>query len=68
MITSHTHTTQLLHDSIAMENAKTWDELNAICMGIEAKHRVEGIAEVDRKAYEMVKQEHARRVARAMVA
>ena len=55
-------------DSLAMENARTWEALEAVCRSIEARHAVEGISAIDLAAYEAVKAQHAKRVARVMVA
>jgi len=53
----------LLRDSIALENAKSWRELEYVCRNIEARHKVEGISPVEKAAYENVKREHLLRVA-----
>lgn len=63
-----TATELLLRDSIAMENCKTYRELEYVCLGIEARHRVEGVSDADLAAYENVKREHILRVTRGLVA
>lgn len=57
-----------LRDSIAMENCKTFRDLQYVCIGIEARHAVEGISEADLAAYEAVKAQHVKRVAHGLVA
>jgi len=59
---------RLASDIIAMESAKTYSELEATCLHIEARHRVEGISGSDERAYELVKAAHVRRVARTFAA
>jgi hypothetical protein len=56
-----------LRDSIAMEDCKTWRELEYVCRNIEARHVVEGISDMDRSAYEAVKEQHKRRVLKAVL-
>lgn len=68
MSPSERQTMRLLRDSLAMENARTWDELQRACINIEARHAVEGVSDVDRAAYEAVKSQHAQRVIRVLVA
>jgi hypothetical protein len=55
-------------DSLEMEKARTWAELEIACRNIEARHVVEGINDIDRQAYELVRERHKQRVSRAMVA
>lgn len=55
-------------DSLKMEGARTWRDLETVCREIEARHAVEGISEIDRKAYELVREQHKQRVSSAMVA
>lgn len=55
-----------IRDSIAMEDAKTFNELSYICRNIEARHAVEGISDSDLAAYENVKAQHVRRVTNAV--
>lgn len=56
----------MLRDSIQMENCKTYRELEYVCRNIEARHRVEGIGEHDRRTYEAEKDKHTTRVLRAV--
>lgn len=58
----------LLRDSLAMENCKTWAELEYVTRNIEARHAVEGISALDAEAYENVKAQHVRRVVRVYAA
>lgn len=57
-----------IRDSVAMETAKTFRELEYICRNIEARHAIEGISAADLIAYENVKAQHVKRVIRGMVA
>lgn len=57
-----------IRDSIQMEGAKTFRELDYACRNIEARHRVEGISEADEIAYENVKRRHLERVLRGVKA
>lgn len=57
-----------LRDSVEMESAKTWRELDYICRNIEARHRVEGITAADLASYENVKKRHVERVVMGVVA
>jgi hypothetical protein len=57
-----------IRDSVQMEGAKSYRELEYVCRNIEARHRVEGISDADLAAYENVKAEHIKRVVRGMVA
>jgi len=56
-----------IRDSVQMESAKTWRDLEYICRNIEARHRVEGISEADLAAYANVKEQHKQRVLRAVL-
>lgn len=56
-----------IRDSVQMEAAKTWRELEYICRNIEARHLVEGIDPTDLEAYEHVKEQHTQRVLRAVL-
>jgi hypothetical protein len=57
-----------IRDSVAMENCKTYSELEYVCRNLEARHKVEGISPMDLAAYENVKRQHILRVCRGMVA
>ncbi len=57
-----------IRDSIQMEAAKTFRELEYVCRNIEARHQVEGISPADEIAYENVKRRHIERVTRGLVA
>jgi len=65
------HTDQLemaIRDSIAMEAASTWRDLEYVCRGIEARHAVEGVSKDALALYEEEKAKHAKRVALRVVA
>ena len=55
-----------IRDSIQMEGAKTFRELEYVCRNIEARHRVEGISEPERVVYEAEKRRNVLRVMRAV--
>ncbi len=57
-----------IRDSIAMEAASTWRDLDYVCRGIEARHAVEGVSKQAREIYEAEKAKHAKRVALRVVA
>lgn len=57
-----------IRDSVAMENCKTYSELEYVCRNLEARHVVEGISPMDLAAYENVKRQHTLRVCRGLVA
>lgn len=59
---------RLATDIIKMEGTKTYLELEIMCRNIEAQHHVEGISDTDRRAYELVKAAHVKRVARSFAA
>ena len=64
----HPEPDRLATDIIKMEAAVTYDDLEGICHNIEARHHVEGISDTDRRAYELVKAAHVRRVVRSFAA
>lgn len=57
-----------IRDSVAMENAKTFSELDYACRNIEARHRVEGISAEDEAWYDTLKRKHLERVCGGLVA
>lgn len=57
-----------IRDSVAMENAKTFSELDYACRNIEARHRVEGISAEDEVWYDTLKRKHLVRVCGGLVA
>ena len=68
MTTPLSDTDTLLRDSLALENCKTEREFSYTVRNIEARHAVEGITALDASAWEHVKAQHARRIARVMAA
>jgi hypothetical protein len=57
-----------IRDSIAMESAATWRDLEYVCRGIEARHAVEGVSKGALALYEEEKAKNAKRVALRVVA
>lgn len=57
-----------IRDSVAMEAAKTYRELEYVCRNIEARHTVEGIGPAEQIAYQNERAKHIMRVARAVLA
>ena len=61
-MTSPSELDTLLRDSIQLENAKTYRELDYAVRNIEARHKVEGIDPMEQAAWENVKRQHVERV------
>lgn len=59
---------RLASNVIRMEGARTYSDLEDVCHDIEAQHAAEGVSDSDRRAYELVKAAHVRRVARSFAA
>lgn len=53
---------QQLEDSLRMAEAKTPAELSAACADIEARMERDGVTDIDRRLYQVVKEREARRV------